>query len=263
MYWHPGVALVLITGTALEAKGTRTRNLGNKFLALLITVPNDRYYPDAAANDSNAVQQALRDRGFKPSQILSLGGGLQRKQVLDFLRDGGARASKWQNGVVFLFYSGSGYWPMGNPPLNQVKTGWELGPDDHVLWDEVFTALDLPPGVRLIVLPDCCYTNTLTDATFANRVPKNVSGMVLKTPAGEIKCKADSHSFVVNGKKTEHGIITHYAAQALRKASTVEHWVELTNALSEADVAGGVIQKRMSLPLAHLGDPKQQIFASR
>jgi hypothetical protein len=128
-------------------------------LALLIAVPDERAaYAEAAWNDQAAMHQALRARGVAPGQILTLGGSVGRAQVLDFLRDAGRRVAKWQDGLVILHYTGSGYWPEGNVAVDKTKTGLDhLGPahDEHILWDEVFAALDLPAGVRLLLLPDC------------------------------------------------------------------------------------------------------------
>lgn len=252
------------TGPIQQGGAVPVQPSGERKLALLITVPTDNYFPNAAANDLSAMQQALRERGFKPSQILALSGGVKRQQVLSFLRDGGARAAQWSDGVVFLYYSGSGYWPKGNPPIASVKTGWELSSqaDDFVLWDEVFAALNLPVGVRLVVLPDCCYSNTLADASFANAVPKNVSGIMLKAAPGETKCTADNFAFNINGKRTEHGIITYYATQALKTATTIENWVETTNALANADVARNVLPREKLVPLAPLGDGKLPLFSA-
>src|SRR5262249_23015650 len=90
-------------------------------LALLITVPDDGDYAEAAWNDQLAVYQALRARGFQPGQILTLSGPVRRADVLDFLVGASRRLAQWRDGLVFLYYSGSGYWPKENLPTAKIK----------------------------------------------------------------------------------------------------------------------------------------------
>jgi hypothetical protein len=82
----------------------------------------------------------------------------------------------------------------------------------------------------------------------------------MKAEPGQKKC-ADYADFMVAGKKTRHGIITHYAVHALANADTVEDWVRQYNALSDADVTAKRLHPDRALPVVPLGDPKQKLFA--
>jgi hypothetical protein len=220
-------------------------------LALLITVSYPGEYSEAAWNDLTIMYQAVRARGFAPEQILTLSGSLKREQVLAFLRDAHSRVAPWSDGVVFLYYSGSGYFPE-KAPVAKIQTGWELGDaglGQHVLWNEVFETLGVPKGVSLQLLADCCYTNTLADPTFGNVVPANVAGVILQAKPGQTKCPACNFKVKVNDKIVVHGYISFHAAQALQTAETIEDWARQTTVLGNNHIM-----------LAPLGNPQQKLL---
>ncbi len=121
-------------------------------------------------SDIQAMHHALRGRNFAPEQIWTLEGGVGRELVLAFLDAAREHIAAWSAGDVFLYYSGHGaYWPWNAETVEQARPAMKLDPDGSytprgapvhgadrwLLWDEAFAALQLPPGVRLTVLPDC------------------------------------------------------------------------------------------------------------
>ena len=117
---------------------------------------------NAMHGDLLAMHEALRERGLRPDEILSLEGRLDRELVLAFLASVHGRLEGRSEGEVFLYYSGHGaYAPLdatdaaGADPALIFRREDAESPDRWVLWREVFAALAGPPGVRLLVLPDC------------------------------------------------------------------------------------------------------------
>jgi hypothetical protein len=125
-------------------------------LALLIAAPQ----PDETAmyRDLTAMAQALLTRGFSADQILALHGRLDRPLVIAFLQAAGRRVAGWSEGAVFLHVSGHGFFD--GDTAEAARPGLLFGDsedvadDDHLFWDELFAALALPAGVRLLLLPD-------------------------------------------------------------------------------------------------------------
>jgi|ERR1043166_1695725 hypothetical protein len=125
-------------------------------LAVLIASP----WGDEPAmhNDLAAMQDALRRRGFGPSEIVSLEGNLKRDDVLRFLEAAHERVAGWKSGELFLYFSGHGFYDTED--ARKARAGLQLtgdlngSADSRVLWDEVFATLDAPARVRLLLLPD-------------------------------------------------------------------------------------------------------------
>ncbi len=94
--------------------------------------------------------------------MLLLAGQLSRGLILSFLESVRTRWAGWEEGAVFLYYSGDGGYA---PPDAEDAAGAEpalifaeedlADPAPWLPWRELFTALALPPGVRLSLLPDC------------------------------------------------------------------------------------------------------------
>ncbi len=259
------VALLLaVAAAAVPAEGGGKKAKPDRKLAIFIAAPI-KGYSDAAFNDSDAMYRALRARGFEPEQILVLYGALKREQVLSYLKDAGRRVAGWSDGQVVLYLSCSGHFP----PIKEgekIKTGIQLqedGSPEFVLWDEIFEALAVPQGVRLLLLPDCCYTNTLTDHTHTNnKVPANVSGFVLKAEPGELKCTANNLPLMVNGKPTWHGTLTYCLVRALDEADTVGELCDKVSAGVKKLVDDKRLAKQLQLAVVPLGDGKQKVFVA-
>jgi hypothetical protein len=112
--------------------------------------------------DLAAMHEALRARGLQPHEILSLEGPLDRELVLAFLSAVRDRIADWTEGHVFFHYSGHGaYAPLDAVAVGEVEPALlfsdreKEAPARWVFWHELLTALSLPPGVRLTLLPDC------------------------------------------------------------------------------------------------------------
>ncbi|MBP8107374.1 MAG: hypothetical protein KBG20_00280 [Caldilineaceae bacterium] len=134
--------------------GERTMNPNQ--LALLIAAPQEG--EPAMHNDMTAMTQALLDRGLSADRILSLHGRLDRTLVLACLRTVRRRITLWENGSLFIHVSGDGFF-IGDTS-ETARAGLlfdesnDVTDDGHLFWDNFFAALNLPTGIRLILLPD-------------------------------------------------------------------------------------------------------------
>jgi hypothetical protein len=108
-------------------------------------------------NDMASFRTALMKRGFEPSQIMEVSGRLTRAQVLAAIRATAASTASWDSGEVFFYYTGHGWFSGDSAQTARPALAFVRDPEsDNVLyWDEVFSALRLPRGVQLILLPDC------------------------------------------------------------------------------------------------------------
>jgi hypothetical protein len=113
---------------------------------------------DAAShNDLQAMNKALRGRGFSAEEIVSLNSSLSRAMVVSFLTEVQQRISAWKSGAVFLYYTGHGTYRRLSE--TEVEPGLWLnrnlpGAEQKLLWREVFETLKLPPAIKLLLLPD-------------------------------------------------------------------------------------------------------------
>ena len=143
------VGLILVGERSGAAVGGEQRPERQHQLAVLIAA--SPVGEPAMANDQAAIEKALLQRGVQSEEILKLGGALNRTQLLTFLREVAQRAAQWQDGSVFLAYSGHG----DIQGTTVKKPGVKLPSGETVLWEEIFEALRLPQDVHLILLPDC------------------------------------------------------------------------------------------------------------
>lgn len=91
-------------------------------------------------------------------------------------------------------------------------------------------------------------------------MPANVSALILDAGIGqELTCQALNHTFQVNGKAQERGVLTHYAAQALSNSATTGDWLKATTSLCDADVQQGRLPRRMRLALTLAGKSDQRL----
>jgi hypothetical protein len=91
-------------------------------------------------------------------------------------------------------------------------------------------------------------------------VPANVSALILKAPPGQdLTCRAQNHKFKVGDSVQERGVVTHYASQALAKATTVDEWLKETIALSNADVQQKQLPEHLGLSLAIAGQADRRL----
>lgn len=121
-------------------------------LALLIGVPGSPSETDAH-NDLAAMYDALVRRGFSRHQILVLEGELNAALLDGFLADAAQRTHNWKEGQLFLYYTGHGC-----IDDSLMKAGLLLNGDEQngkVYWEHVFSKLNLPPSIDLVLLPDC------------------------------------------------------------------------------------------------------------
>ena len=110
-------------------------------------------------NDLEAMNNVLRQRGFVPEEILSLEGPLDRPSLMTFLAEVHQRTASWSHGEVFLYYGGHGIFTgtevsAARPALWLSNGALLCSTENCVFWDEVISALGLPPPVTLILLPD-------------------------------------------------------------------------------------------------------------
>ncbi len=124
---------------------------------LAVLVGTDWYRDMAAHNDLEAAHKALRERGFSSEEIISLEGNLNRSMLVSFLTQIRQRTLGWENGTVFLYYSGHGSYRRISE--TEVEPGLHLNrnlseAEQTMSWREVFETLKFPPQVKLLVLPD-------------------------------------------------------------------------------------------------------------
>jgi len=124
-------------------------------LALLVAAPWAG--ETAMHNDLVAIYNALRQRGFAPEEFLVLEGSLTRSVLLAFLHDVQRRIGLWQHGDVWFYFGGHG--TLRGTTAAEAQPGLLLtgalhpSQEEHVWWDEVFAALQVPAAVQLTLLP--------------------------------------------------------------------------------------------------------------
>jgi hypothetical protein len=150
--WQGLLLLVLmLSGPATIADTGKAQRL-----ALLVAAPWEG--ETAMHNDLGAIYNALRQRGFAPEEFLVLEGSLTRSILLAFLHDAQKRIGAWQRGDVWFSFSGHGI--LRGTTAAEAQPGLLLTgalhplPEEHVWWEEVFAALQVPAAVQLTVLPD-------------------------------------------------------------------------------------------------------------
>jgi hypothetical protein len=149
----PGILLLvlMLSGSATGADPGKAQRL-----ALLVAAPWAG--ETAMHNDLVAIYHALRQRGFAPEEFLVLEGALTRSVLLAFLQDVQRRIGLWQQGDVWLYFGGHGTFrgttaAEAQPGL-QLTSALDPSSEEHVWWDEVFAALQVPAAVQLTLLPD-------------------------------------------------------------------------------------------------------------
>jgi hypothetical protein len=122
-------------------------------IALLITAPYSATENTMMHNDVVSMRDTLLSRGYRLDQIKPVESA-HTKVLAEALKNVHELVASWKHGEVFIFYSGHG-WLMPDstdPALNLGLIGndFELFP-----WKAVFSDLNVPQNLQLIVLPDC------------------------------------------------------------------------------------------------------------
>jgi hypothetical protein len=125
-------------------------------LSILIGAPHSNQ--SSIHHDLAAMYRALKRRGLTSEEILCLEGKIDRRLLLGFLEAIHHRIADWEQGALFLYVTGHGFFSSESaqdahvgvvlPPTKRV------GDEYHVFWDELFQALSVPQGVTLALLPD-------------------------------------------------------------------------------------------------------------
>ena len=125
-------------------------------LAILVAAPWEG--ETAMHNDLVAIYDSLRQRGFAPEECLVLEGPLTRSRLLAFLHDAQKRIAAWQRGDVWVSFSGHGTFRGTTAAEAQpgllLTSALHPSHEEHVWWEEVFAALQVPAAVQLTLLPD-------------------------------------------------------------------------------------------------------------
>jgi len=263
--WHFGARmwpLALVAGFLVAGPMLSGEKAQNRKLAVLLAVPEKGEVVESMYNDQQLLYEALRGKGFDPTQILTLSGPVTRAQALCFLCEAGKRTANWPDGVVFVHCSAGGYFPPNKSSAKGDQTGIALdeGPDPKILWNEIFSALNIPERVHVVLLPDVCYINTLAPGHSATVVPKNYTGIIFRGAQEDIKCTVQCWVYTKEGRRRIHGVISYYAAQALAQASTTDDWVQRTMTLLKSDIDRKVVPEDRMLALVPLGNPKQTVL---
>jgi hypothetical protein len=204
-------------------------------------------------NGVSRVSEALRARSFGPADTIASAEPLDRGRLLRRLDEVKRRIANWRQGDLFLHYDGHGMYERGAGPVPEAGlqlTGDRDDPSSRVLWREVWEALQPPPGVRVVALPDCCHTNLL-----AGRLPRNVSAIIMKSePQDTLSCRTGGGVFGEGAARKRYGVITYYAATTLAAASTLADWLAAIDAEAERDMAAGRLARPRRVPLMIEGD---------
>ena len=145
------IVVLMLVGHLTAADPGDTRRL-----AILVAAPWEG--ETAMHNDLVATYTVLRQRGFAPEEFLVLEGPLTRSLLLAFLQDVHRRIREWPRGEVWFFFSGHG--TLRGTVASDAQAGLVFtsavhpSPEDQVWWEEVFAALQVPPAVQLLLLPD-------------------------------------------------------------------------------------------------------------
>jgi hypothetical protein len=204
-------------------------------------------------NDLSKMRQGLRARGLDASEIISTSERLDRERVAEQLAQVRRRIATWTGGSVLLFYSGHGMYRTGAGGV--IEPGLQLNerrddPASSLLWRELLDRLAPPPGVRVLVLPDCCHTNLL-----ARRLPSNVTALIVKSePQDALTCRTGTALFGEEPVRVRHGVISYYGGETVAAASTAQGWLDGIHAAAERDLARKRLDPRRRLTLMIEGD---------
>ena len=109
-------------------------------------------------NDIVAMYDVLRQRGFRPEDLLLVEGVLTRRVLLAVLHVVHERIEAWHTGEVVIYISGHGIYrgttAATAEPGVLLKETIQPTQEDVVWWEELFRALAVPRGVHLTVVPD-------------------------------------------------------------------------------------------------------------
>jgi hypothetical protein len=225
--------------------------------ALLVAAP----WPGESylAADISLMQAALQARGITSADTTTGLVPLDRATLMRHLGAVKAKISAWSTGQIFLYYNGHGMY--GPPAGGRPEPGLQLGPNrgEHasfVLWRELFDALALPPGVRLLVLPDCCHTNLLV-----GRVPVGVTAFIMKSdPQDSLNCRTGTALFGAGPGRVRHGVVSYYAASTISSIETAGQWLTGMKTTADNDIAAGALDPRRRVPVMLEGDESLRIL---
>ena len=221
-------------------------------IALLFAVPWEK--ESWLGNDLSKVRDGLRTRGLDAAEMISVSEQLDRDAFSNYLAQGRRRIAQWRDGEVFLYYSGHGMYRASAGGLPE--PGLQLNrdrdvPSSALLWREVFALLGAPPGVRVLVLPDCCHTNLL-----AGRMPSNVTALIGKSePQTALTCRTGSALFGESPARQRYGVISYYAGETIAGASTAQGWLDAIHTAAEKDISQSKLRPGQRLTLMLEGNP--------
>jgi hypothetical protein len=227
-------------------------------VALLFAAP----WPGEAflADDMALMQAGLRARGLRSSDVISVPAAVDRPTLMRQLEAVKTRVAGWSTGQVLLYYNGHGMY--GPPAGGRPEPGLQLGPNrseqtSFVLWRELFAALAVPAGVRVLLLPDCCHTNLLS-----GRMPAGATAFIMKSePQDALSCRTGTA--LLGPKRGRHGVVSYYAGTTVSTSETAGQWLSSMNAAAEADIAAGILQPLRRVPLMVEGDQSLRVPGRR
>jgi hypothetical protein len=239
--------------------GRRALAAAPRRMALLLAAP----WPgeNFLEGDLTLVQQGVKARGLTSSEVIAAVEPLDRDRLLKHLAEVRRRIAGWTSGDLFLYYNGHGMY-------GPARTGWpepglQLDRDreqtsSFLLWRELFASLAAPPGVRVLVLPDCCHTNLL-----AGRLPANATALIMKSqPQGALTCRTGTALLGDGAARVRHGVVSYYAASTLAAAGTVQDWLAAQDRLAAQDISQRRLESFRRVSLMVEGDPSRRLFAA-
>jgi hypothetical protein len=195
------------------------------------------------ANGVGKMQEALQARGLGAGEMMASHEPLDRERLMRRLVEVRQRISSWRDGNIFLYYDGHGMYSRSGVAGTTPEPGLQLtgdrdDPNSALLWRELWDTLRVPPGVRVLAIPDCCHTNLL-----ARRLPGNVTAVIMKsTPQDTLICRTGGAFFGEGAARKRYGVISYYAGSTVARASTAGDWLAGMDAAAEQDVATGTLE---------------------
>src|SRR5262245_57080366 len=249
---HPAIVTLWLVGATAFAQKVdedESRPASRPRVAALLAVsPSNsagNVPPEGTApiNDTAFLTSALQYRGFRKSEFVMrhtrysaattprhLNEG--RERTLSFFDDMRRRAAEWSEGDVFLLISVASL--LETPEELRSRAGfpaawrWD-GTVELVFWDEVWSRLKVPPGVRLFVLVDAPRAASWERSPSLER-----NTFVLGPMVGSDDLKPESRtdapfaSWLWSGREESYGLLAHCAAVALATQPDVSAWFDAT-----------------------------------
>jgi hypothetical protein len=229
-------------------------------LALLFAAP----WPGESflGSDLALMQAGLAARGLNASEVLTVAGPVDGPGLRKHIEQVRRRIASWPDGDLLLYYNGHGMYRRAGsdvPEPGLQLTRDRERPESALLWRELFATLQAPPGVRVIIVPDCCHTNLL-----AGRLPAHTTAFIMKSdPQSSLTCRTGTALLGEAPPRIRHGVVSYYAATTMAGADTAGDWLSAMDAAAERDLSTGNLKRVQRVSLMIEGDSSVRVLGQR